>query len=345
MEKYLPESESSMIVDIKNLTMTRCEEVYEMEEIIGSGTFSDVVRGVHKGGKKYAIKIIDKAKLKTPKQKWRIQNEIALHKRSNHNYVVKLVDFYESDVDICLVLELCEGGELFNRIVERGCFSEKDSSRVIRQTCSALQHLHSLGIVHRDIKPENILFVSSADESDVKLADFGLAKQQDTVTPKGRSFLKASTSGTTAYCAPERLNQLQESKAVDMWSIGCIMYFLLFGVPPFYSTKEDEDEHDTEICEAVNDGKIEFERHSRTISTMARDLLLRLLEGDPSKRITADEVLLHPWIKNTSLSQQQVQASDQAMQAKAHEIGRNLLKSSINRVIDYAAVKQDSNEN
>jgi len=96
-------------------------------------------------------------------------------------------------------------------------------------------------------------------------------------------MLKASLSGTTAYCAPERLNQDTESKAVDMWSIGCILYFLLFGVPPFYSTKEDEEEHDDEIFDAVIEGKISFPIN-RPISDMAKDLILRLLEKDPSKK-------------------------------------------------------------
>jgi calcium/calmodulin-dependent protein kinase I len=92
----------------------------------------------------------------------------------------------------------CEGGELFNRIVEKGAFSEKEASRVIKQICAAVQYLHSIGIVHRDIKPENILYVSKEPNSDIKLADFGLAKQLD--SQSGRATLKASLSGTTAYC-------------------------------------------------------------------------------------------------------------------------------------------------
>jgi len=319
----------------------RCEEVYDFDQIVGSGTFSDVVRGKHKDGKFYAIKIIDKAKVQNAKQKWRIQNEIELHKRCSHPNIVKLIDYYESDLDICLVLELCEGGELFNRIVEKGCFAEKDASRVMKQIVTAIEYMHRLGIVHRDIKPENILFQSSEECSDIKIVDFGLAKQQDAGTRGNRSFLKASASGTTAYCAPERLNQIQESKAVDMWSIGCIMYFLLFGVPPFYSEKEDEDEHDDEICKAVLEGNIAFEKNNRTISVMAQDLLLRFFESDPAKRVTADQVLGHPWIRNSALPEQQtVQVSDPAITAK--EIGRDLLKSSINRVIDIWPVKQDS---
>jgi len=288
---------SNYILDGHHKVGKRCEEVYEMEEIIGEGTFSNVVRGVHnEHGKKCAIKIIDKSKFQTDKQKWRIRNEIALHRKCKHPHITRFLEYYESDIDICLVLELCEGGELFNRIVEKGCFSEKEASRAIRQITSAVQFLHSMGIVHRDIKPENLLYLTRDDDSDIKLADFGLAKELEPTAGGGRSMLKASLSGTPAYCAPERLNQDQESKAVDMWSIGCIMYFLLFGVPPFYSNKEDEEECDDEIIDSVMEANVTFPE-GKTISALAKDLILRLLEKDPTKRITADEVLMHPWIK------------------------------------------------
>jgi len=240
-------------------------------------------------------------------------------------------------------LEFCSGGELFNRIVERGCFSEKEASRVLKELVTAVEYIHGLGIVHRDIKPENILFQSTEEGAQVKVVDFGLAKHQEVQGNNRRSLLKASQSGTTAYCAPERLNMIQESKAVDMWSVGCIMYFLLFGVPPFYSENEDEDEHDSEICKAVCEGKISFDRN-RSISLMAQDLLMRLLEGDPTKRISAEAVLVHPWIKNTALPGDQAEAAEQVVTAKAHEIGRDALKCSINRVIDIWPVKQDSND-
>jgi len=186
----------------------RCEEVYEMEEIIGEGTSSDVVRAFHNMTKqKVAVKIIDKSKVKTDKQRWRLRNEVKLHKRAckiHHHNIVEFIEPYESDIDLCLVLELCDGGELFNKIVERGYFTEAEASRTIKQISSAVQHLHNMGIVHRDIKPENIIYSSKEDLSTAKLADFGLAKQIDKKYNdkgfQGRALLKASLSGTTAYC-------------------------------------------------------------------------------------------------------------------------------------------------
>jgi calcium/calmodulin-dependent protein kinase I len=323
--------------------MKRCEEVYEFEEIIGEGTFSNVVRGVHNDTKtKYAIKIIDKSQVSTEKQKWRIRNEIMLHKKCKHPYIAHFVEYYESDTDICIVMELCEGGELFNRIVEKGCFSEKDASRVMRQIVSAVQFLHGKGIVHRDIKPENLLYTNGSDESDIKLADFGLAKELE--TSSGRAMLKASLSGTPAYCAPERLNEEQESKAVDMWSLGCILYFLLFGVPPFYSQKEDEEECDDEIIGSVMAANITFPE-GRAISDMAKDLLLRLLEKDPTKRITAEEVLAHPWLKSLQPKDNNDQYGAPVSKAKSGgKDDRAFLKSSINRIIDIGERVLDTDE-
>lgn len=128
------------------------------------------MRGIHlETNKAYAIKIIDKAKVTSEKQRWRIRNEINLQKRCKHPYITFFVDYFESESDICIVLELCEGGELFNRIVEKGCFTENEASRVMRQIGSAVQFLHSKGIVHRDIKPENILYTSKDESSNVKL--------------------------------------------------------------------------------------------------------------------------------------------------------------------------------
>jgi len=306
----------------------KVEDVYDIQEIIGEGTYSNVASAVHRDtGKMVAVKLIDKTKVDTQKQMWRLQNEISLHKRARHPNIVDYIEHYETDIDLCLILELCTGGELFNKIVEKGSFCEKDASRVVRQIVKAVEFLHSIGIVHRDIKPENILFADK-DSDTIKLADFGLAKQLEPHSAQsGRAFLKASLSGTTAYCAPERLSQDQESKAVDMWSTGCIMYFLLFGVPPFYSEKEDEEENEDEIFDSVMEGTVSFPEN-RNVSLMAKDLILRLLDKDPSRRLTAEQALQHPWLKSHSLSEESEVKTTR---------DRIFLKNSINRVIDVQA--------
>eukprot|EP01119_Soliformovum_irregulare_P000762 TRINITY_DN1055_c0_g1_i1.p1 TRINITY_DN1055_c0_g1~~TRINITY_DN1055_c0_g1_i1.p1 ORF type:complete len:334 (-),score=61.82 TRINITY_DN1055_c0_g1_i1:39-1040(-) len=304
-----------------------CDEDYDFEEIIGSGTFSDVVRGVHFTTKhRRAIKIIDKNKLQTDKQKWRLHNEIALHRICSSPYIVHFQDSYESDTDICIVMELCEGGELFNKIVDKGIFSEREAAKAMKHIVAGVQYLHTLGIVHRDIKPENLLYSTKEDDAIIKLADFGLAKKISEV--EGRNMLKASLSGTTAYCAPERLALEHESKAVDIWSTGCILYFMLFGVPPFYSSKVDEDENNDEIFESVLEANIVFPEN-RSVSDLAKDLILRMLDTDPLRRISADDILTHPWMKGHHLSEAGI-----VLTPKNDMDKRALLKSSINRVID-----------
>jgi len=277
-------------------------------------------------GKQAGKSSLKESKIDSQKQLWRLQNEISIHKGAKHPFIVNYVEHYDTNEDLCIVMELCEGGELFNRIVEKGCFSEKDASRVVKQITKAVEYLHSIGIVHRDIKPENLLFSTIENDSVIKLADFGLAKQLE--YQGGRALLKASLSGTPAYCAPERLSQDQESKAVDMWSIGCITYFLLFGVPPFYSEKEDEEENEDEIIDSVVEGIISFPIN-RPISEMAKDLILRLLDKDPSKRISAEQTLLHPWIKSVILSEE----FEKKPTVSSNQV-RASLKNSINRVID-----------
>lgn len=331
----------------------RCEDVYEFEEIIGSGTFSDVVRGRHKlTNELVAIKIIDKKKIENNKQRQRLQNEIRLHKCCSHSSIVQLLEFFETDIDVCLVLELCEGGELFERLVEKKqkdqtCFSEQQSKRIMFQILSAVKYLHDQGIVHRDIKPENIVCAQRSEDTEVKLADFGLAKQVKKEN-NGRELLKASASGTTLYCAPERLKQSEESMAVDIWSVGCIMYFIIFGEPPFYSAKEDEDENEAEVMEFVTKGTIQFPP-SVHLSEQLKDFLLKLLEKEPQKRITAGSALQHPWMKTESKEMMQVSSSDEKKSIPSNQTSskeetsntmskakneRNLLKCSINRVID-----------
>jgi len=310
----------------------KVDDVYEFDQIIGEGAFSSVVLAIHNETKKrVAIKILSKENIDTDKRKDRIRNEISLLKLCKHKNIIKYVEHYESEIDVSIVFELCVGGELFERIAERGPFSEPNARLIFKQILSAIQCLHVMGIVHRDIKPENIFFINKED-SDIKIGDFGLAKiltgknvVEDVPNSPGRNLLKASMSGTPAYCAPERLQNDSESKAVDMWSVGCILYFMLYGRPPFYSQNEDEDEAQDEIMDAVTECKVVYDSETK-ISDQAKDLISRLLNPDPIKRATADNALNHSWMKSTD----QVETKN----PKKEFINRDYLKKSINSVID-----------
>uniref|UniRef100_W8B3F0 Calcium/calmodulin-dependent protein kinase type 1 n=1 Tax=Ceratitis capitata TaxID=7213 RepID=W8B3F0_CERCA len=148
-----------------------------------------------------------------------------------HPNIVQLLETFEDKSKVYLVMELVTGGELFDRIVEKGSYTEKDASGLIRQILEAVDYMHEQGVVHRDLKPENLLYYSADDGSKIMISDFGLSKMED-------SGIMATACGTPGYVAPEVLAQKPYGKAVDVWSIGVISYILLCGYPPFYDEND-----------------------------------------------------------------------------------------------------------
>ncbi|KAI8646666.1 kinase-like domain-containing protein [Parasitella parasitica] len=243
-----------------------------------------------------------------------ILKEVQIMRNMQHRNIVQLVQFSESDDYYFLVLELCKGGELFHRIVQLTYFSEDLARHVIVQVAEGIRYLHEeCGVVHRDIKPENILFepipivkrdnvqnpFGDEDKEDegeftegvggggigvVKLADFGLSKviwDNSTLTP----------CGTVGYTAPEIVRDQKYSKSVDMWAIGCVLYTILCGFPPFY------DESIRALTHKVARGEYTFlSPWWDPISASAKDLITNLLTVDPEKRYTIEEFFKHPWI-------------------------------------------------
>jgi len=189
-----------------------------------------------------------------------------------------------------MVLELLTGGELFDRIVSKGSYSEKEASAVIKSVVSAIDYLHSIGIVHRDLKPENLIYLSKADDSPIKITDFGLAKFR-----ANQNVDMHTACGTPGYVAPEVLKGENYSKAVDLWSVGVILYILLCGFPPFYHQNTNM------LYKLIKKGEYDFpDPYWSEISDSAKDLIRGLLTVDPKKRMTAKELLVHPWIAGTT---------------------------------------------
>lgn len=220
----------------------------------------------------------------TPEQ---IQKKMQL---GNSENIVRLHDVFDSRSKLCLVLDLCSGGELFDRIIEKGHFNEKMAAQSFRQMCEALSFMHNLQIVHRDLKPENLLFASKLDSSALKLIDFGLAgscKDGPLKTP----------CGTPNYVAPEILRRQPYGIQVDMWSAGVILYIILCGFPPFYDENDDLGRLYRKIKRADYDMPSPY---WDSISDDAKDLVRKLLKPDPKKRLKAHEALKHPWIENAS---------------------------------------------
>ncbi|TYJ57029.1 hypothetical protein B9479_002308 [Cryptococcus floricola] len=290
-------------------------EEYRLVEKMGDGAFSNVYKAVdRKSGIKVAVKVVRKYEL-NQSQRANILKEVQIMRGIDHPGVVRLLKFFESDEHYFLVLELMEGGELFHQIVKLTYFSEALSRHVIVQVAEAIRYLHEeRGVVHRDIKPENLLFeripiipsknpihrpydeekedegefqpgIGGGEIGRVKIADFGLSKivwDEQTMTP----------CGTVGYTAPEIVKDERYSKSVDMWALGCVLYTLLCGFPPFY------DESINVLTEKVARGYYTFlSPWWDDISHSAKDLISHLLCVDPAQRYTIDEFLAHPWIK------------------------------------------------
>ncbi|XP_039766161.1 calcium/calmodulin-dependent protein kinase type 1 isoform X3 [Ornithorhynchus anatinus] len=197
-------------------------DIYDFRDVLGTGAFSEVMLAEEKTTQKLvAIKCIAKKALEGKESS--IENEIAVLHKIKHPNIVALDDIYESGGHLYLIMQLVSGGELFDRIVEKGFYTERDASRLIRQVLDAVKYLHDMGIVHRDLKPENLLYYSLEEDSKIMISDFGLSKMESS------GSVLSTACGTPGYVAPEVLAQKPYSKAVDCWSIGVIAYILIAG--------------------------------------------------------------------------------------------------------------------
>merc|ERR1712137_1413472 len=211
--------------------ITNFHEKYETGEVLGKGAFSIVKKVTSKrSGRTYAVKIIDKKNVGQDMQRLRI--EIDILTRVKHPNIINLKEIMEDDETLYIITELVTGGELFDKIVELGAYSESDAARLVFNMVSAIDYLHSQNIVHRDLKPENLLLKADTDVSEVKLADFGLSK---IISDGVQKQMMQTACGTPGYVAPEVLTADGYDKEVDLWSIGVITYILLCGFPPFYN--------------------------------------------------------------------------------------------------------------
>jgi calcium/calmodulin-dependent protein kinase I len=267
---------------------TRNEDIakyYDIKDKLGAGSFATVKRGVRKtDGAEFAIKVVKKTNI-SDEELAVVYDEVRIMRQITHDHCVRLFEIYETPKRIYMVMELLTGGELFDRIVNKGSFSEREASELTRDLMSAIHYLHSINIVHRDLKPENLIYQSNSSTAPVKITDFGLAKNR-----KGQSKM-TTACGTPGYVAPEILKNEPYTRQVDLWSIGVILYILLCGFPPFYHDQT------AKLYEQIKRGDYSFPSpYWDEISPEAKDLVRGLLTVDPAKRMTSDQVLKHPWI-------------------------------------------------
>ena len=248
------------------------------------GGFSVVHEAIQRTtGDKFAVKIIKKQAIEGEDIKL-LKREIQIMKQLDHPNILKLFEVYEDANSFYLVMELVQGKELFDKIVERGQYSEKDAAHIIRQILSAVSYLHSHDIAHRDLKPENLLSAGSGDHEVIKIADFGFSKNF------GEEKLMTSC-GSPGYVAPEVLTSESYDKSVDMWSVGVILYILLCGYPPFYADNAPA------LFKKIMEVQYDFDDPSwEDVSNDAKNLIRHLLVGEPSKRYTAEQCLHDPWV-------------------------------------------------
>ncbi|XP_074106748.1 calcium/calmodulin-dependent protein kinase I isoform X1 [Cotesia typhae] len=312
------DSNKKLKKDGKDDKMSSVDDKYTLKELLGTGAFSEVrlAESKEKPGQMYAVKIIDKKALKGKEDS--LENEIKVLRRfsetvtpqsgdgpiksSNsgergwltHPNIVQLLETFEDKHKVYLVMELVTGGELFDRIVEKGSYTEKDASGLIRQVLEAVDYMHEQGVVHRDLKPENLLYYSPDEDSKIMISDFGLSKMED-------SGIMATACGTPGYVAPEVLAQRPYGKAVDVWSIGVISYILLCGYPPFY------DENDANLFAQILKGEFEFDSpYWDDISDSAKDFIHKLMCVKVEDRYTCKQALAHPWISGNAASNKNI---------------------------------------
>ncbi|EAN31870.1 Protein kinase domain protein [Theileria parva strain Muguga] len=259
---------------------------YEICEALGQGKFSVVYRGVsRKTGVEYAVKIIDKNKI-THQERELLRSEISILKLLKHNNVIYLKEIIDMKDTLYIIMELVRGGELYDLIHSEHRLSESHTHRIISQLLQTVAYLHNCGIVHRDLKPENLLLTDKTELASIKLTDFGLS------TLCGPNDILIQPCGTLAYVAPEVLTMQGYNQKSDVWSIGVIMYLLIRGRLPF-PIKRANTVNISDHYKLTFDGPI-----WKSTSSSARDLIKKLLEIDPIRRISVFEALDHIWVKN-----------------------------------------------
>lgn len=267
---------------------------YNLLNVLGRGSFGIVYRATLKEDKRknarvqkgaeMACKVIDKTKL-SPQESLLVAEEVEIMRKLDHPACITLLDYFETPEKHYMVLDMCVGGELFDRITESGSFSEKQASELIRTMADGLVYIHNNGIAHRDLKPENLLYCTKAPNSPLKITDFGLAKQMKPGVPM------KTAAGTPGYVAPEVLVAKGYGKEVDWWSLGVILYIVLCGFPPFYH------ESTPALFKLIKRGDFQFPNpYWSKISADAKDLVKRLLTVDVKLRATGADVLSHKWL-------------------------------------------------
>ncbi|KAF3455791.1 hypothetical protein FNV43_RR00433 [Rhamnella rubrinervis] len=297
-------------------------EKYRLGKELGRGEFGITHQCFNiETGETLACKIISKSKLKTEIDVDDVRREVEIMRHlPEHPNMVTFKEAYEDKEKIYLVMELCEGGELFDRIVSRGHYTERAAANMTKTILEVCKICHKHGVIHRDLKPENFLFKDKSEGSQLKAIDFGLS----IFFEPGQRF--SEIVGSPYYMAPEVLRR-NYGPEIDVWSAGVILYILLCGVPPFWAATEEG------IAHAIIRGKIDFQRDPwPKVSKEAKDLVKSMLDPNPYSRLTVQEVLEHTWIRNADQARDISLGENVRMRIKQFSL-MNKFKKRVLRVV------------
>ena len=308
---------------------SKINEEYLLGETMGQGAFGTVRKAIHKvTGQERAIKILKKRQ----QDERKLFLEVNILSKLTHPNIMEIYEFYEDKANFYIVSELCKGGELFDKITEKGCFKEAEACPIMLQLVFAICYSHSNNIVHRDLKPENIMLEDIGKNNLlIKLIDWGGARYFS------KNKKMSTIKGTPYYIAPEVIKEVYDEKC-DIWSIGVIFYVLLCGYPPFNG------DTDVEIMKNVQRGKFAFpEEEWDVISNDAKDLITKMLTYEPSKRISAKEILLHPWFSHyeEKLKQDKSVARSAFENMKRFKRNKKFEHATIGFIINQLVSKED----
>ena len=264
----------------KSINITISDIHYKIIRKLGEGMFSTVKLASHSlTGEKVAIKILEKTKVTKLEEKERINRELAIMRKLNHYNIVKLYQIVETKLTIYLIQENVQGKEFMEYLNKKGKLKEVEACKFFHQIISGLEYIHQCGIAHRDFKPENILITN--DDTVLKIIDFGLSNMY-----KNNQLLKTAC-GSPCYAPPEMIKEESYDGAKsDIWSSGIILYLMLCGKLPFYHEQNEI------MYEKILSGKFE---HPNYLSDKAKDILDKIIEIDPKKRLNFEEIKSHPW--------------------------------------------------
>eukprot|EP00577_Skeletonema_sp_RCC1716_P032816 CAMPEP_0113405670 /NCGR_PEP_ID=MMETSP0013_2-20120614/19077_1 /TAXON_ID=2843 ORGANISM="Skeletonema costatum, Strain 1716" /NCGR_SAMPLE_ID=MMETSP0013_2 /ASSEMBLY_ACC=CAM_ASM_000158 /LENGTH=754 /DNA_ID=CAMNT_0000291415 /DNA_START=132 /DNA_END=2396 /DNA_ORIENTATION=- /assembly_acc=CAM_ASM_000158 len=319
----------------QNRTLASLYDIDWKQEPIGEGAFGHVLLATHKSsGERVAIKRIPKKLASHEDFQREMEALLRIQKWGGHPHICALREHFDEGGYYYLILDLVEGGEMFDHLVNHGAYSEADAARLVREVASALDFLHGIGVVHNDIKPENLML--SSDERThgvVQIVDFGCAEVEgeddddddidldDLRSSRRNGKAKAKNAGlggfTPAYSSPEAFEHrdVPPLPPADMWALGVIVYIMLTGVHPFDVQGNASDE---DIEKEVRDGDAPLplgpqHPYTRHLSPSARDLIMRLMERNPKDRLSAFEMLHHPWVTGEAASTNVIVGSDKRL--------------------------------